>query len=151
MSKSKNIGTAIAATVLGTIGFGMLFSRIFNSKAYDPEVVENEGLVQFGVLFGGGARYVNTDKLEEAKLKCRFGGMEVYFDNAELLGDKALIDVDASFGGVELYIPKKWEVVNNMRMAMGAVEYVGERDEEAEKVINLVGNVSFGAVEVHYV
>ncbi len=84
-------------------------------------------------------------------MKCRFGGMEVYLDNASLLNGKGIIKIDSSFSGVELYIPKDWTVRNNLRVAMGAVEFMNGPQEDPDKIVTLVGNVSLGAVEIRYV
>ncbi len=52
---------------------------------------------------------------------------------------------------MELYIPKDWTVRDNLRVAMGAVEYKNEPQEDPDKIITLVGNLSLGAVEIYYV
>ncbi len=112
---------------------------------------EDEGQVKFQIKLGWGAKYVNSEQFERADLRCRFGGMEVYFDNAALHTGKGVISIDASFSGVELYVPKEWTVENNLQVSLGAVEYKNEALAEPDKTVTLVGSVSFGAVEIIYV
>lgn len=154
MSKSKNIFKVILTIILGALGVTMIFSKIFHSQQVeeiDQLDTEDEGHVKFKVLLSGGAKYITTEKFEQADLKCRFGGMEVYFDNASLLKGKGIIKIDASFSGVELYIPKDWTVRDNLRVAMGAVEFKNDPQEGPDKIVTLVGNLSLGAVEIYYV
>lgn len=151
---SKKIIKVIMSIFFGTLGITMIFSKIFHSqqkKESDQLDIEDEGHVKFNILLGGGAKYITTQKFEQADLKCRFGGMEVYFDNASLFEGKGIIKIDSSFSGVELYMPKDWTVVNDLRVGMGAVEFKNGAQPDPDKIVTLVGNVSLGAVEIHYV
>lgn len=102
-------------------------------------------------VLGYSSNYIKTDKFEEADLKCRFGGIEVHFDKAKLHNGKGTIRVDLSFGGIELYIPKEWTVRNNVKAVLGVVEEKGKSEIESGNYINLIGSVSFGAIEIKYV
>ena len=112
--------------------------------------VEDEGHVRYQTSFGSGTKYINTDKFEQADLYSKFAGMKVYFDNATLHKGTGIIKVNVSFSGVELYIPKEWTVVNNVNVSMGAVEEKNNTHADPNKTVSLVGEVSFGAVEIIY-
>lgn len=154
MNKNNKIWAVLTAIVLGIAGiFMIMLKTVKHHKNEIPMDIdpEDEGQFDFQLTFSGGARYINTDEFKKAYLRCMFGGMEVYFDNADLYEGKATINVDVSFGGVELYLPKDWTLVNNAHVMLGAVEATNEPSPNPEKVLNLVGNVSWGAVEITYV
>lgn len=111
---------------------------------------DDERHARITTVLGYSSNYIKTDKFEEADLKCRFGGMEVYFDKAKLNNGKGTVKVDLSFGAIELYIPKEWTVRNNAKVVLGAVEEKGNSIGGIENCINLMGSVSFGAVEIIY-
>lgn len=147
------------AALLGSIGLSMIFDKgskkgyncKWDSKDIDIVDIEDEGHVKFHTSFGGGTKYVNTDKFEQADLSCQFGGMEVYFDKAVMHNGKAVIRLDVSFSGVELYIPKEWTVVNQINVVLGGVEEKRGAQGEPDKVVTIIGNVKFAGVEIIYV
>lgn len=154
MNNSKKVLAGIATVFAGSLGSTMVFSKIFHSKPIEGVELDNldeDSYVNYEVLFGFGELYVNKERFKAADLKCRCGGMEVYFNNATLLDGEGVIKIDSSYGGIELYIPKDWTVENNLRVGMGAVEFKNEGDPQSDKVIKLIGNVSLGAVEITYV
>lgn len=105
------------------------------------------------VRFGGESRYLYADALETADLDCKFGGLEVYFDNAKLSPKGAMVYCDVKFGGMELYIPKEWRVKDNFSVALGAAEKGRRREAPAPDapLLTIKGNVAFGAIEIHYI
>lgn len=148
----KVLGKILLAVTLATAGFIVMIMKFTKRDSHlEPLDKDNDGHVEFQVTMGGGEKYVNTDHFEKAYLSSKLGDMEVFFDNAEMAGDKAVIDVEVSFGAIELYVPKNWRVDNNVKVLMGAVEYNNDSEVEQDKVIQLNGNVVCGAVEIEYV
>jgi predicted membrane protein len=152
--------TVLIAALLGSVGLTLIFRKNICSKKcwndHDFEQmdyidVEDEGHIRYQTSFGSGTKYINSDEFEQADLYCKFGGMKVYFDKAVLYKGAGIIKVNVSFSGVELYIPKEWTVVNNVKVSMGAVEEKNNSNADADKTVSLVGEVSFGAVEIIYV
>lgn len=152
--------TVLIAALFGSIGCWLIFNKrlieLQNKQNWNSSVDEiiekdDEGHVKFQAVLGWSSNYVNTDKLEQVDLRCRFGGIEVYFDKAKLHNGKGIIRVDLSFGGMELYIPKEWTVENNVKVVLGAVEEKGIARGKPDNHINIIGNVSFGSVEIIYV
>lgn len=46
----------------------------------------------------------------------------MYFDNAVMSSENAIVRVNASFSGVELYIPRTWKVDNKTNVFLGSVD-----------------------------
>ena len=79
--------------------------------------------------------------------------MTVYFDNAILNPDGAKINIDASFAGVELFIPKEWEVIMCASSTLGGIEE-SRKDKnkpDGKNKLTITGNASFAGIEITYV
>ena len=94
---------------------------------------------------------INTDKFEYANLKCSFGSMNVYFDNAIMEKENAVVKIDVSFAGMQLYIPRGWNVINNTSASFGAVEEKNRIDAVKTNTLTLIGGISFAGVEIFYI
>jgi len=136
----------LAALLLG-IGLRFLFGDTkewFRSQTADQV---NGEKVYCNIKFGGSSKYIHSENFKRADIKCSFGGMEVYFDNARCL-ESAEINIDCSFGGVEMYVPRSWNVRNNIRAFAGAVEDRSDKSAKDGPVVTITGNVNFGGVEI---
>ena len=160
--------TLVFATALASIGFTILFHRrnyhwhSHNWGSFrntnNPDNFGNvindadSSNVDCFVKFGSSIKYINSTALQTANLGCSFGALKVYFDNAQIEDDEATINMDISFGGIELYIPKTWKIVDNTNTSFGAIEEKNLRSvKETTKTVNLNGSVSFSGVEITYV
>lgn len=170
----------LAAALLGTIGLNMIFKRKKHysydgdwNKHYGDKIVDVEidteadadmydeakrqanGLsgnkIFFRTNFGSAVKYVNSDNFEFAALECSFGAMKVFFDNATIQNGNATIELDVSFGGVELYLPKHWSVVNQTDTAFGGVDEKNHNSTNGSPVVTLTGDVNFAGVTIIYV
>lgn len=147
----------LVAAFLGSIGFSLLFHPKHNKmKCCFSDVKETvetfaEGQIEFSTSFGEGIKYVNSDNLQQVNLKCSFGSMKVYFDNAIIQNGQAVIHLDVSFAGTELFIPKEWNVLNKVNVTFGAVEEKNGSRSTGAPVVSLIGNVSFAGVEIIYI
>ena len=61
--------------------------------------------------------------------------------------------MEVSFGKLELYLPGKWRVVDQVRAAAGTVtnELRSNAADPDAPVLTLRGSVSFGNLEIRYV
>lgn len=152
--------TILITAGLLSIGLSMIFDKNpkwgkvkvdWDSKNYETINVEDEGNVIVTTKFGASIKYINTDIFEKAHLECKFGGMEVYFDNATMKNDNAIVRIDAAFSGVELYIPKGWRVDNKTNVTFGALEEKNKNGSVITNTLTLVGNIKFAGVEIVYI
>lgn len=157
--------TVLLAALLGSVGLSMIFHKHINwdnskwgntkchSKDYefDKIDVEDEGHIRFKTSFGGSVKYINTNKFEQADFKCSFGALKVYFDNAVMSGNSAVVRLDASFSGVELYVPKAWKVQKKANVFLGAVDEKNRSSETTTNILTLVGDINFSGVEIIYI
>lgn len=113
------------------------------------ETTENS--VYCSNTFGATTKYINSNNLQRATLDCSFGEIKAYFDNAVVQNPSVEICVHVSFGSVELYIPREWTVVQNANVFAGSVNEKNRNCSDGRPVVELVGEVNFGAVTIIYV
>ena len=77
--------------------------------------------------------------------------MSVYFNNSKMQNETAVINLNASFSGVELYIPKEWEVEDKTNSSFSGIEVHNRSDLEKTNTLILVGDITFSGVEIFYV
>lgn len=142
--------------LLSSIGLSIIFGKHYNPKSCDKhfdKVINDldEDNVYIDLKFGSSIKYVNTDNFKEANLNCKFGDLAIYFNNAKIKGDSAIINLDASFSGVEIYIPKEWKVINNIDNNLAGIEEKNNSNSETNKTVTITGRVSFAGVEIIYI
>jgi hypothetical protein len=77
------------------------------------------------------------------------GGGEVNLRGARPAPGGAVIDVLVLMGGVEIFVPEDWHVVNEVSAIMGAVEDARKAAPGSDgRVLTLRGTVIMGAVEI---
>ena len=152
--------TVLIAALLGSIGLSIIFHKHikwinnkWNCEDYKFEKidVEDESHVVFKNSFGDSTKYINTDKFEQADFDCSFGAMKVYFDNAIMSNGNAIVRINASFSGIELYIPKTWNVDNKTNVFFGSVNEKNKNNQITTNNLTLVGDISFSGVEIIYI
>ena len=101
-------------------------------------------------IFDSAEGEVDVCGKESLSLVCHFAGMELDLNEAENAGDKLLVDLDVSFGGIHITLPKTWKVIDETSCIVGGIE-VAECDlpEDCSTLI-LTGQILFGGVAVGY-
>ena len=153
----------LAAATLLTLGFSIIFKRpgiflIGNLKdvpntGFDDSIIDEDdnSIINVNVRFGSSIKYVNSKDFKRGNLNCSFGALTVYFDNATLNEKGAIVNIDASFSGVELYIPKNWEVIHGTNATLGGIEEKNRNTPDGKNKLTITGNVSFAGIEITYI
>lgn len=161
-------GTVMVVALLLSIGFSYLFPQKQHQEKKEMKwddyengdkvgehqrVVEEttESSVYCSNTFGATTKYINSNNLQRATLDCSFGEIKAYFDNAVVQNPSIEICVHVSFGSVELYIPREWTLVQNANVFAGSVSEKNRNCSDGRPVVELVGEVNFGAVTIIYV
>lgn len=152
--------TILLVALLLSIGTCMIFTPKKKKKIKNNEIDGNDFVVfdeedgnqfDFSSSFVGSIKYVNSDNFESANIDAKFAGMKVYFDNAVIKNGHATVNLNVSFAGVELYVPKNWRVDNQMSASFGGVEEKNRNNGADGPILTLRGNVSLGGVTILYV
>ena len=159
------IGGTYAVAVLLSIAFYILFhsrkqswSKCIGIGDADfrrsRETIDSEDSSEVAVdtHFSSAIKYVSSNDFRKATIDCSFGAVKIFFDNATPSRDGAIIDVDCSFGAVEMYIPKNWNIQNDLDTSFGGIE---EKNRavltDNSPVVRLIGDSNFGGVTIIYV
>ena len=157
-----SVWVLILAAVLASIGLGVLLPEKKRHRKHQYEGCRPEMHAEDGgdtnnpcvsVQFGSVSRYLRSENLETATLNCKFGALEVFFDQVQLSPNGAEMICNCSFGSIELFVPKEWKVVDKLNCTLGGVEYKGRHStpEENSPQLTITGNISFGGVEIRSV
>ena len=113
----------------------------------------NENNPSVSVSFGSVSRYLHTDCLETAQLYCNFGALEAFFDKTQLSPNGAEVSCNCSFGGMTIFIPRHWRVIDHLNCTLGGVEIDNRFAATAENApqLTLTGSVLLGGIEVRFV
>lgn len=151
----------ILAAVLLSIGFHIIFSKHTKCQYVSrhgkdeyhtvEEIDDNNPYVK--VSLGASSKYLHADSLKSGQFYCNLGSLEVYFDQVQLDPNGAEIYVDCSLGAINLYFPKTWRVIDKLNSSLGGVKNETRFNNPHENApqVTVTGNVSLGAVEVHYI
>jgi hypothetical protein len=155
----------IAATALAFIGLNFLFphGRRSCNQGNDscgskdqqvklPAEGVNDNNPSISVNFSAVSRSLTSDSLETARLSCNFGAMEIFFNQAQLSPNGADVFISCSFGGIQLFVPRHWQVIDKMNCTLAGVD-IKSFTVPAENAprLTLNGSVSLGGVEVKYI
>lgn len=145
----------LGAALFASIGLSFLIRprhyHTHHGEHFD-EIVDtpDDSTVDFHVSCGSSIKYINNDNFQGGTIRCSCGAMKVYFDHATLSKKGAKIYLDISLSGVELYIPKEWNVINKINTTLGGVEEKNMHHGTGPELI-LTGNVSLSGVEIIYI
>lgn len=146
----------LLTALFGSIGLSLIFGKhehfgCFCNISKGQTYVNGDEDLDIDVNFNEVIKYVDSSDFKKGKIDCSFGSAKVYFDKATLNKDGAIVDLDVSFGGVELFIPKEWKVVNNVKIFAGGVDEKNRPNENSDKKITLTGEINFSGVTIIYI
>lgn len=139
------------------LGVGLIL-RVFSRKQYHMDkhpYFEREtlndvsGRIEKRVLFGGSESIFLDPVFHGGELSATFGGIVVDLRRTTLPEGETCLDVNATFGGVELYIPGDWVVETRFQTVLGGMEdkRLVSTPDYARKLI-LRGDLIFGGCEI---
>ena len=112
---------------------------------------EKDGkVIVYPASFGAKVQYIQTNDLQYVTIDSKFSGLKLYFDQATIQ-NQATIEIDGNFTGIELYVPKEWNVQSHVRAFFGGVDEKGQPSSNGYPTLNITGRVHFGGVEIHYI
>lgn len=145
----------LGAALFGSIGFSFIFphhhSHEHRIENFDSMEEVRGNTVDCATTFGSSVKYINSDDLSCVNVDCNFGAMKIYFDNATIQSGRAVLDMKVSFAGIELYVPKTWNIENNVNFSFGGMEEKNRSESSGTPTLVLQGSVSFAGVTVLYV
>lgn len=147
----------LMAALLGSIGLNMIFgnrvTELKKSNHGPAEFKEADYVsgdeIRIGGMFGAYKKNISSDNFTKANVSCRFGGMEISFDDAVIQSGRAVVQMNISFSGVEFYIPQSWKVENHTQGMCGGFHEHRSHSSNDGPTIVFEGSVTFSGVEVY--
>lgn len=151
---------ALLTAFLFSIGLSLIFHRpkvwfchSNHDNSFGSSIINEQdtNVVNCSTSFGECIKYVNTPNFERANIKCSFGDVKVYFDNAQIPSGKADIYLDVSFGDAILFIPDNWKIINETHVFLGDIKEIKRNFDATSPVVTVHGNISFGDAKIIYI
>ncbi|MFC6201601.1 hypothetical protein ACFP1L_06915 [Lactiplantibacillus nangangensis] len=155
--------TVLGAALLLSIGLSLLirprwryrfrhhgnWNGHFDHEHPSSATVEDPN-VNIDLSMSNSIRYIHSTDFNGANIHVSMGGAKIYFDAVELAHSDATITVDVSLSGVELYVPRSWQLKLNINNSMGELNTQGTPETEGP-TIYLQGRLSLGQLTITYI
>ncbi len=141
---------------LAIIGFGvfMLLRAMDRKRALEgvPTAASADSSLGSWAIFSSVKRKVDSQDFKGCEATAVFGEVKIDLRKAGIAGDRAVIDVNALFGGVDIRVPENWRVEMKGAGIFGAFEdkTVPPNTDPGVKTPQLIitGTAVFGAAKV---
>lgn len=136
--------------VLG--GVRLIFGELFRRRGAgdgDAEKLSASAEVDSFAILGGVKRVCRSQSFLGGSASAIMGAAEVDLRGARIAGGEAVLDTFAFWGGVEIYVPEDWEVVQRGVPILGAFEDTTRpQPGGASQRLVIKGMAIMGAVEI---
>ena len=139
---------------LGIIGFGifMLIRAMDRKRIMDQTVAGDTSDLAIWCVFSGVKRRIDAQEFKGGEVVAIFGGVNLDLRHSAITAERAVIDVNALFGGIDIKVPENWKVVMKGMGVFGGFEdkTVAPRPDPNVKIPELIitGAAIFGGVKV---
>lgn len=104
-------------------------------------------------VFGGGERRITSSDFRGGDLNAAFGGLDIDLRDCTIEGEEAVIEVLVMFGGIDIFVPRDWNVVLQPVALFGGCSDARKPMEvkipaTGAKRLVIRGTVLFGGFEV---
>ena len=127
---------------------GTLLVRGLNRRPPGQVAGDATDVVHQFALMSGSTRRVTSEKFTGGDTSALMGGVELDLRSAKLEGGRAIVDVFAMWGGIDIFVPPGWEVLNEGIAIMGAIEDTTKPAPAVGQTLVVRGFVMMGGVEI---
>lgn len=103
------------------------------------------------VGFGEAYRNIELLRLEGGTAEVEFGELSVDIHDCVHISDQCCIRLKCSFGSLTLYVPRQYRLQCTNKTAFGCVQEHGSANPDAQGVIRVECDVSFGEISINYI
>lgn len=127
-----------------------LFPRYRRQAADTPDTssLEHGDRVNIDASFSGVTQQNDSRSFKGGRIDVHFGGVELDLRQAVMDGPEAVLEISARFSGVELRVPRDWQVVVDIAPTLGGVEDKTVPPMNPTQRLVVRGEATFGAVEI---
>ena len=100
--------------------------------------------------FASSTRYIDCESFVEEYIHNELGELKIYFENTDSFTSGAVINLYNRLGATDIYVPREWNVKENITNNLGDVSSYEKGDPEGPTLI-LSGHNELGAVSVKFI
>lgn len=101
--------------------------------------------------FGDNTHLIRMSRLCSGRAQVSFGELRVDLSGCEEIADGCHLELQCSFGELDLLVPRKYRVEPASSTAFAAMEVKGQPDPDAAVTICVDCSVSFGEIDIRYI
>jgi hypothetical protein len=140
-----NFWAVFGPTLLVLLGVSFVYRALHHTR---PEAGSESFIHSFSIMSGNELKPTATP-FQGADLGSLMGGVVLDLTGAQMAGDVATIDVFTVMGGIEIFVPRDWNVTTKVFSFMGAcVDKRRPTAMPATKTLIVRGSVFLGGVEI---
>ncbi len=130
-------------------GLWIIFRPRFRPSGQEVPEIKEKDLDVFTVL-SESKRRIESKEFKGGKASVLLGSIELDFSQASLAGNQATLELTAILGGIEIWVPREWEVVVDSSAFLGEVEDKHKSDSAAESKSTLFvkGTAILGSIKI---
>jgi len=123
-------------------------SRRWRGRRWESSTIEHSDEIDVDATLGAVKLRNDSRDFKGGRIEARFGGVELDLREAVMVVPEAVITIRASFGGIEMRVPRDWQVSVQMSATLGGVEDKTVPPASAAHRLVLRGETVFGGVEI---
>lgn len=147
----KNLGSLefntfliIVSVIIIMIGLSVLINSENRMKAK----TESKNTDDISTVLGGGEFRNKSQDYQGGKVTAVLGGVSLDLRDAKIKGE-ARLEVLGIMGGIEIRVPRDWQVISKIAPIVGGVENKAESSPDSKSpVLTVVGTVALGGIEI---
>lgn len=163
--------TILGAALLLTIGLSLIFHNHgfhhhgrrwsqhhrgnWQRMESDDGVIEGEvaddSQTDISVRMGSAIRYVQAENVKQINIDAYMGNIKVYLDQAHIKDDQAEIYVDGELSGIELYVPRDWNVKMQNSIYLAGVDEKGLESTKQGPTVMIKGKLHLAGLTIVYI
>jgi len=129
-------------------GLWLLLQPVWRPRKNESSDVGGDDLT-ISQVFSGSSRKVESQNFRGGKADVVFGSAEIDLRAAKLAGGQATLVLSAVFGGIEVYVPRDWQVVLEGSPVLGSIDsHKKAATVPATQTLTIKGSAVFGSIEV---
>jgi hypothetical protein len=126
-----------------------LFPRYRREAFVDtPSTLEHGDRVSIDASFSAINQQNDSRSFKGGRIDVSFGGVELDLRQAVMDGPEAVLEISARFSGIELRVPREWQVVVDIAPTLGGVDDKTVPPMNPTQRLVLRGDTVFGGVEI---
>lgn len=148
------IGAIFASALFLSIGLNLMFPKRLKAVTNNFDYVKEPDIdnIKINSKLNNVIKYIDSKNFTSARINSLFSGTKIFFDKADINTSGAVIEVNIKGSSVELYVPKTWNVVDDVYCSCSGVKRVGDCiDAVNAPVLKLTGRAFMSGITINYI